>query len=55
VKNFKIFYEKNDEESWEELIESEPKERRNRKFREKREKDSLFNSVRHSQWFISDR
>ena len=37
MKNFRIFYEKNDEESCEELAEREPKERRVRRYRKKRD------------------
>jgi len=37
--NFKIFYEKKDEESCEELAEREPKERRTKRFRKNNEID----------------
>lgn len=46
MKNFKIFYDKNDDESYEEWTEREPKERRSRKFRKKREIDYMYDSVK---------
>ena len=39
MKNFKIFYEKQDEEICEDLAEREPKDRRTKRFRKNKEID----------------
>ena len=52
MKNFKTFYEKTDVERYEELTEQEPKERRNKKFRDKRDVEYGDSLDRYSRRFI---
>ena len=55
MKNFKTFYEKTGGEWCEKLTDHEPKERRNKKFREKREVEYIDSVDRYSQRFIPKR